>query len=110
MATIMTDSENRTLNDKFMLRLPDGMRELIKASAEANGRSMNAEIIRRLGDSYGEESLREMEGAADAIERGRLEARLLKALMNRLMFELGNDFSTDAMQAIIEKLKVPSQE
>jgi hypothetical protein len=35
-------------SDKFMLRLPDGMRERIKASADANGRSMNSEIIARL--------------------------------------------------------------
>ncbi len=28
-----------------MLRLPDGMRDLIKQSAERNNRSMNAEII-----------------------------------------------------------------
>lgn len=31
--------------DKFVLRLPDGMRDQIKASAERNNRSMNAEIV-----------------------------------------------------------------
>lgn len=31
--------------DKFVLRLPDGMRDRIKAAAEANNRSMNAEIV-----------------------------------------------------------------
>ncbi|MGP9789615.1 Arc family DNA-binding protein [Roseinatronobacter sp. NSM] len=36
---------------KFMLRLPDGMREQIKAAALANNRSMNSEILARLGDS-----------------------------------------------------------
>jgi hypothetical protein len=35
-------------SDKFMLRLPDGMRKRIKAEAEANRRSMNAEIVARL--------------------------------------------------------------
>lgn len=34
--------------DKYMLRLPDGMREQIKADALMNERSMNAEIIARL--------------------------------------------------------------
>lgn len=38
-------TESRSLTDKFMLRLPDGMRERIKVSADRNGRSMNAEII-----------------------------------------------------------------
>ncbi len=31
-----------------MLRLPDGMREVINELAKANGRSMNAEIIHRI--------------------------------------------------------------
>jgi hypothetical protein len=38
--------------DKFMLRLPDGMRERIKAAAEANRRSMNAEIVATLDAKY----------------------------------------------------------
>ncbi|WP_127113063.1 Arc family DNA-binding protein [Shimia sediminis] len=38
-------NEKRALNDKFMLRLPDGMREQIKESAAKNSRSMNAEIV-----------------------------------------------------------------
>ena len=44
----MADTENRALNDKFMLRLPEGMRERIRAEAEANNRSMNSEIVARL--------------------------------------------------------------
>ena len=36
------------LADKFMLRLPDGMRDALKTAAEGNRRSMNAEIIARL--------------------------------------------------------------
>lgn len=48
----MSEPANRSLTDKFMLRLPDGMRERIKASADANNRSMNAEIISRLEESF----------------------------------------------------------
>lgn len=39
-------------SDKFMLRLPDGMRPRIAAVAKANGRSMNAEIVARLESSF----------------------------------------------------------
>jgi hypothetical protein len=39
-------------SDKFMLRLPDGMRDEIEATAKENGRSMNAEIVVRLGRPY----------------------------------------------------------
>lgn len=38
--------------DKFQLRFPDGMRELIKQKADDAGRSMNAEIIYRLEQSF----------------------------------------------------------
>ncbi len=48
----MSEDQNRTLNDKFMLRLPDGMRDKIKASAELNGRSMNGEIVDRLEETF----------------------------------------------------------
>lgn len=32
-------------SDKFMLRMPDGLRDRIKAAADTSGRSMNAEIV-----------------------------------------------------------------
>ncbi len=35
-------------SDKFMLRLPDGMRDQLKDAAAENGRSLNAEIVARL--------------------------------------------------------------
>ena len=44
----MTDSENRVLKDQFMLRLPDGLRDKVKGIAQANNRSMNAEIVHAL--------------------------------------------------------------
>lgn len=38
--------------DKFVLRLPDGMRDRIKFTADANSRSMNAEIVSTLEIAY----------------------------------------------------------
>lgn len=35
-------------SDKVIIRLPDGMRDSLKADAEKNGRTMNAEIVERL--------------------------------------------------------------
>lgn len=40
----MTISTNRE-SDRFMLRLPDGMRDRIRRLAEENSRSMNAQIV-----------------------------------------------------------------
>src|SRR5579883_1138335 len=38
--------------DKYIVRLPDGMRDRIAASAKENKRSMNAEIVARLEYSF----------------------------------------------------------
>lgn len=39
------EMQNRQLDDKFMMRLPDGWRDAIKVEAARNHRSMNAEIL-----------------------------------------------------------------
>lgn len=46
-------------NDQFIVRLPDGLRDEIKAAAATNGRSMNAEFIARLAISPDVETLRD---------------------------------------------------
>ncbi|WP_060602717.1 Arc family DNA-binding protein [Aureimonas altamirensis] len=38
--------------DQTVVRFPDGLRDLIKAAAAENGRSMNAEIMSRLEASF----------------------------------------------------------
>lgn len=48
----MAEESSRAWKDQYMLRLPDGMRERIKAAAEASNRSMNAEIVAALEEKY----------------------------------------------------------
>ena len=38
--------------ERFIVRLPDGMRDRIADAAKTAGRSMNAEIVARLQDSF----------------------------------------------------------
>lgn len=38
--------------DKYVVRLPDGLRGRIKAHAERSGRSMNTEIVRVLEEAF----------------------------------------------------------
>lgn len=45
---------SRDLN-RFLVRMPDGMRDRIAEIAKANGRSMNAEIVRTLEEAYPDE-------------------------------------------------------
>ena len=46
--------EKRLFADKFMLRLPNGLRDRIKETADSNMRSMNAEIVATLLLTYPE--------------------------------------------------------
>ena len=64
------------LADKFMLRFPEGMRDVIAARAAANKRSMNSEIVARLAESLNgaererlERLERQLSAALDALAR-----------------------------------------
>jgi hypothetical protein len=48
-------------SDKFMLRLPEGMRDQLKSSALANNRTLNAEIVARMADSFKTAAPREVD-------------------------------------------------
>lgn len=40
------------LAERFQIRMPEGLRDKIRAAAEKNNRSMNSEIISRLEDTF----------------------------------------------------------
>lgn len=44
------------MQDRFIVRLPDGMRDKIAELAKQNSRSMNAEIVARLERTFSQES------------------------------------------------------
>ena len=48
----MSGMGQRVRGDKFIVRLPDGMRDRIAEAAKANNRSMNSEIVARLLASF----------------------------------------------------------
>ncbi|MBV4365932.1 Arc family DNA-binding protein [Erwinia phyllosphaerae] len=59
--------------DKFMLRLPEGMREAIAERAKFNGRSMNSEIVQILQDALDLSPEQEVSGAIDRAYFAELE-------------------------------------
>jgi len=74
--------------DKFMLRLPEGMRERVRVSAEKNGRSMNAEIVGRLMESFDAEGrLKEAGDLSAALSEKIEEARREISLMEKAKSE-----------------------
>lgn len=52
MAHSLMNDRNPQSQDKYIVRMPDGMREQIKKAAAISGRSMNAEIVYRLERSF----------------------------------------------------------
>ncbi len=56
--------QNRTMSDMYNLRLPNGLREVIKDSARRNQRSMNAEIIFHLSTVFTETETKKADARA----------------------------------------------
>lgn len=48
-ATMPEKAQNQ---DKFIVRLPDGLRDRIRVAADKNHRSMNAEVVALLEENY----------------------------------------------------------
>lgn len=63
--------------DKFMMRMPDGMRDRLSALAKNNHRSMNAEIVARLLGSIGAEGIDTSKIGEDVSAYLTAEARLV---------------------------------
>ncbi|NRP19895.1 hypothetical protein LPJGGPFB_03153 [Ensifer adhaerens] len=74
--------------DKYLLRLPDGMRERLKDSARENNRSMNAEIVARLEASF--LSYKREDGVVE-VGMSRSQADELMKRLDRLNERLGLD-------------------
>jgi plasmid stability protein len=70
--------------ERFIVRLPDGMRERIAASAKASERSMNAEIVHRLEQSFSSEgAIEQIAASAEKIREFFSDPRLAEAIYER---------------------------
>jgi plasmid stability protein len=52
------------LQDRYIVRMPDGMRDRIREEATRNHRSMNAEIVYQLSRVYSAEETKKADAAA----------------------------------------------
>lgn len=94
LSAIMSDRKPQD-QDKFIIRLPKGMRSRIKRAADANGRSMNAEVVAALLDWFpdptAEEYLawlhRELEALRGVVQSTRAPDEQ-KALASKAMAEV----------------------
>ena len=109
-------------SDQFPLRLPDGMRDRLKAEADKTGRSMNAEIVSRLEftlDSHvaDERELRALVDQVDEykkllvakINNQKGQAALFKSVCHHIL-SYGNDVPVELSKFAEEMLSIFSVE
>jgi hypothetical protein len=101
-------------SDKYIVRMPEGMRDRIAAAAKLNGRTMNAEIVQRLEKSF-EPAPPAREVAWDLrveqrtidIRKETLQSHLLvvKMYLETLDAKLQNAIATGVSQEEIQKIR-----
>lgn len=83
-AIIMTKKYPSDQQEQYMVRFPDGMRAKLKAEAARNGRSLNAEIIHRLEQTFSADNAIIPEDIADTPKE--LAAQLVEELIKSPKF------------------------
>lgn len=71
-------SNTTTGSDKFIVRLPDGMRDRIAAAARENNRTMNAEVVARLEASFAGWGDASRDALAEAVQRIEQDLKVMK--------------------------------
>lgn len=97
------DTESRHA-DKYVLRFPVGMRDRIAEVAKADGRSMNAEIVNRLVESFEERKWPLtpglMEKAEEAAAKNRRSVDV--ELLNRFLDSFAEKPEVDRLRGLLE--------
>ncbi|MCD1266075.1 hypothetical protein B5M44_19190 [Shinella sumterensis] len=90
------------LAERFQIRLPDGLRDRIRASAATNNRSMNAEIVNALEFAFPEppkieETIADIKRYAEGMRHFKGPAMLnaLADSLDQLMLDISRDPSID---------------
>ena len=94
-----SDYQSRKL-DKFVVRFPDGMREKLGEAARSNKRTMNAEIVHRLEDSFSQ--------ASDALDGDTVTpdmAKMIAELHKKLVIGVAPSEINPATTGVTPKLK-----
>jgi hypothetical protein len=81
---------------QLKVRLPEALRRDMEYAAARNNRSMNAEIVARLGRSLREDEDK-IEGAAEALLAG-LDPAIVDKMLSIVSARLAEDFDYDASE------------
>lgn len=95
--------------DQFVVRFPDGMRDMLKEAAGKNGRSMNTEIVARLAWSFGpkpEETKPHAQVIVDELAKASNNPATMKGLV-KFLLALGEAYDSDL--ELKEILSIPDE-
>ncbi|MBG5972401.1 Arc family DNA-binding protein [Proteus vulgaris] len=95
------------LQDKFNLRLPDGMKDIIAERAKANGRSINSEIIQMLQDVLDNDSKGDV--TIDVTDKNLLDCNWVAGMRAYMEFRKGEQGQT-LLTMDLDKIKKLSDE
>lgn len=96
--------------ERFIIRFPDGMRDRIKEAAEANNRSMNAEIVARLEGSFDPQTSTEP-WSKEAVERFEMiAAKAGEAAATRVLQAQGLDALKMGVPGLVQTPPPPKAE
>ncbi|MDM5138443.1 Arc family DNA-binding protein [Aeromonas bestiarum] len=96
-STVQTSRES----DKFVLRLPDGMRAEIAELAKASGRSMNAEIVYRLQRTFDEDTW-----SIDGIQsQSQVPSDTPRQYQRKQKYSIQSDMPDEAMQELMARIQ-----
>ncbi|MGH2342560.1 Arc family DNA-binding protein [Segnochrobactraceae bacterium EtOH-i3] len=90
------------LAERFQVRMPDGLRDRIRDAAEHNGRSMNAEIVARLEESFTRGLMMSDEGVAESLAHIK---HLIDYLDDRIQSGLRDKASSEEMLKLERALR-----
>lgn len=104
-------------SDQFVVRFPEGLRDRIRKAADANGRSMNAEIIARLEKSLQDddqfipnELTSEVNSLRDQIDRVSAVQERATKIMEAIAKYLGEAAGPNKAQAAVDLAKLLSSQ
>ena len=94
--------------DQYTVRFPDGLRDRIKAAADANNRSMNAEIVATLEEKYPSPQEFDPVRATLIIRELRTSISILKDPERTLKEKIAASNRFDALKAEFERMASPA--
>lgn len=92
--------------DKFIIRLPDGMRDQLKIASEANNRTMNAEVVARLKATFEADQLAKHPEIETGAKMDALEKELEIVRGNLRILESRQSLFEATVKASLNKLDI----